>query len=578
VSEDDTGATVAATPATDLTPLTQARLDELLAEVLTRVTGVLDAQERLRGLLDAVIGINADLSLERSLERIVTAACTLAGAEFGALGVLGGGPGRRLREFVTHGLPTEQRNAIGDLPAGHGILGVLIDRPEPLRLPVLGQHPSSYGFPPHHPPMQTFLGVPIRIRDQVFGNLYLTEKKGGGSFTSEDEEVVVALAAAAGVVIENARLFEDTTLRRRWLEAAAEVSSALLTDTGGSEALALVAERARDVPGADTAAVLVPADDGRLQVVAVAGLPEDDLLGTHLDTAGSHLDDVAGAAAAIVLPDVTDDPRAPLELLGDPDGSLVLVPLRTSAARYGVLVVGWEPSAVQAFLDTDVRLIEAYADQTALAMQVAQAREDRSRLAVFEDRDRIGRDLHDLVIQRLFAIGLTLENAGRLAERPEVSTRLSTAVDDIDATIKDIRRTIFELSAPPQSQDVRAQLAEALAVVAPALGFSPHLSTVGPVHAAIGDEVRGHLLAVLREALSNAARHAAASQVDVVLTVDDEVVLTVRDDGVGYQPGERRSGVGNMAERAAALGGTCSVVTRDRGGTEVVWRVPTGGR
>jgi signal transduction histidine kinase len=562
----------AAQPTPEPAPLTEARLDELLGAVLTRVTGVLDAQERLRGLLDAVVGINADLSLERALERIVTAACTLADAQYGALGVLGGGPGRRLREFVTHGLSADQRAAIGDLPAGHGILGLIIDRPEPLRLPVLGQHPSSYGFPPHHPPMQTFLGVPIRIRDQVFGNLYLTEKRGGGTFTVEDEEVVVALAAAAGVVIENARLFEDTTLRRRWLEAAAEVSSALLTDASGSAALTLVATRAREVPGADTAAVLVPAVDDRLQVVAVAGLPEDDLVGTYLETPGTHLE--AGAAAAVVLADVTDDRLAPLELLGGPAGSMVLVPLRTSVARYGVLVVGWSPSAEQAFLDTDVRLIEAYADQAALAMQVAQGREDRSRLAVFEDRDRIGRDLHDLVIQRLFAIGLTLENASRLAERPEVTTRLSAAVDDIDATIKDIRRTIFELSAPPESRDLRAQLGDALEVVAPALGFLPHLTTVGPVDAAVADEVRGHLLAVLREALANAARHAAATTVEVVVAVGDEVVLTVRDDGVGYRPRERRSGVRNMTERAESLGGTLTVATRAEGGTELVWRVP----
>jgi signal transduction histidine kinase len=564
----------AAGPAAEPTPLAGARLDQLLGEVLTRVTGVLDAQERLRGLLDAVVGINADLSLERALERIVTAACTLADAEYGALGVLGGGPGRRLREFVTQGLTTDQRTAIGDLPAGHGILGLIIDRPEPLRLPVLGQHPSSYGFPPHHPPMQTFLGVPIRIRDQVFGNLYLTEKRGGGTFTVEDEDVVVALAAAAGVVIENARLFEDATLRRRWLEAAAEVSSALLTDTDGSAALTLLATRAREVPGADTAAVLVPADDHRLQVVAVAGLPEDDLVGTYLETPGTHLGDVDGATAAIVLADVTDDQLAPLELLGGPTGSLVLVPLRTSVARYGVLVVGWSPSAEQAYLDTDVRLIEAYADQAALAMQVARAREDRSRLAVFEDRDRIGRDLHDLVIQRLFAIGLTLENASRLAERPEVTTRLSTAVDDIDATIKDIRRTIFELSTPIESRDLRAQLGDALEVVAPALGFLPHLTTVGAVDSAVGDEVRGHLLAVLREALANAARHAQASVVEVVVAVGDEVVLTVQDDGVGYRSGERRSGVRNMAARAESLGGTFSVGTRAGGGTELVWRVP----
>ena len=323
----------AAGPAAERTPLADARLDELLGEVLTRVTGVLDAQERLRGLLDAVVGINADLSLERALERIVTAACTLADAEFGALGVLGGGPGRRLREFVTHGLTTEQRAAIGDLPAGHGILGLIIDRPEPLRLPVLGQHPSSYGFPPHHPPMQTFLGVPIRIRDQVFGNLYLTEKRGGGTFTVEDEDVVVALAAAAGVVIENARLFENTILRRRWLEAAAEVSSALLTDTDGSAARTLVAAGPGRCRARTPRRCWCPRTISACKWSPWPGCREDDLVGTYLETPGTHLEEVDGATTAIVLADVTDDQRAPLELLGGPAGSLVLVPLRTSVTR-----------------------------------------------------------------------------------------------------------------------------------------------------------------------------------------------------------------------------------------------------
>jgi GAF domain-containing protein len=207
----------------------RARLDELLGELQGRVGDVLDTQERLRGLFDAVVGINADLSLEHALERIISAACRLAGARYGALGVLGAGPDRRLREFVTHGLTDQERAAIGDLPRGHGILGFIIDRPEPLRLDVLGDHPASYGFPPDHPPMGTFLGVPIRTRDTVFGNLYLTEKQGGGGFTVEDEDVVVALAAAAGVVIQNARLYEETTLRQRWLESAAEVTAACVS-------------------------------------------------------------------------------------------------------------------------------------------------------------------------------------------------------------------------------------------------------------------------------------------------------------------------------------------------------------
>jgi signal transduction histidine kinase len=567
VAEDDAG------PSASLSPLARARLDDLLGEVLTRVGDVLDTQERLRGLLDAVVGINADLSLERALERIVASACELVGARYGALGVLGAGPGRRLREFVTAGLTPEERAAIGDLPRGHGILGAIIDRPEPLRLPVLGEDPRSYGFPPNHPPMQTFLGVPIRIRDRIFGNLYLTEKRGGGLFTAEDEGVVVALAAAAGVVIENARLFEETARRQRWLEAAAEVTSALLTETEREDKLRRVAALAREVPAADTAAVLLTEEDGRLRVVAVDGLPEDDLLGTALEVWGTHLADVLEGGGALELSDITGDDRVPHELAG-PDGSLLLVPLRTTLTVSGVLAIGWSAGSEQAFRDTDVRLVEAYADQAALAMQVAQAREDRSRLAVFEDRDRIGRDLHDLVIQRLFAIGLTLENAGRLAVRPEATQRISAAVDDIDATIKDIRRTIFELSAPTESADLRAQVGQAVTEMTPVLGFSPRVVTEGPVDAVVGDDVRPHLLAVLREALSNVARHAGAASAEVVLRAGDEVVLTVTDDGTGYRPGPRSSGVRNMAERAAALGGTCTVTDRESGGTAVVWRVP----
>ena len=567
MSEETTG------PSAALSPLARARLDDLLGEVLSRVSDVLDTQDRLQGLLDAVVGINADLSLERALERIIHAAVDLVGARYGALGVLEVGPGRRLREFVTAGLTDEERAAIGELPRGHGILGVIIDRPEPLRLPVLGDDPSSYGFPPNHPPMETFLGVPIRTRDTVFGNLYLTEKRGGGTFTDEDEAVVVALAAAAGVVIENARLFEETARRQRWLEAAAEVTSALLNETGRMDKLRRVAELARQVPGADTAVVLLVDEDDRLRVVAVDGLPEDDLLGTALETRDSPLGEVLGGRGSVPLPDVHGDPGLPRELAG-PDGSLLLVPLRTALTLSGVLAVGWSAASERAFLDTDVRLVEAYADQAALAMQVAQARDDRSRLAVFEDRDRIGRDLHDLVIQRLFAIGLTLEGAARLAVRPEAAQRISTAVDDIDTTIKDIRRTIFELSAPTESADLRAKVSQAVTDLTPALGFTPRLVMEGPVDSVVTDDVRPHLMAVLREALTNVARHAAATSAEVVLSAGGDVVLTVSDDGVGYQPGPRSSGVRNMADRAAALGGSCDVTGRDGGGTDVVWRVP----
>ena len=562
-------------PSSALPPLARARLDELLEELLERVEDVVDSQERLRGLLDAVVAIASDLSLSGVLQRIVRVACQLSGARYGALGVLGSGPDRRLQEFVTHGLTEAQRARIGDLPRGHGLLGLIIDEPEPVRLNSIGDHPQSYGFPPNHPPMGTFLGVPIRTRENVFGNLYLTEKQGGSGFTEEDEELVVALAAAAGVVIENARLYEEAARRRRWLEAAAEITAALLGDVARTDALQLVADRALEVAEADVAVVTLMRDNPRRLVIeVVAGPVDEQLVGTSVAIEGSLSGQVVATGERLVVDDLaTAGGREIGE--GWPDlGPAMLLPLVTAGEVAGVLSVAWARERAHVFYTKDVGLPATFAEQAALALQVARAQEDRALLAVFEDRDRIGRDLHDLVIQRLFAIGLTLENAARLSTRPEVAQRITNAVDDLDATIKDIRRTIFELSAPPGSTDIRAELRSTLAVVAPALGFEPRLQTAGPVESVVPDQVRPHLLAVLREALSNVARHAGATSVDVRLEAGDTVVLTVVDDGKGIVLGDRESGLRNMRERAAGLGGSFDVRPGDGGGTTLVWEVP----
>ena len=566
-------------PSAALTGLSRAKLDDLLQELLTRVGDVLDTEERLRGLLDTVVGLAADLDLDSVLERIVRAACLLVGARYGALGVLGTGPERRLRAFITHGLTPEQRAAIGDLPRGHGILGLIIDSPEPLRLARLGDHVQSYGFPPNHPPMTTFLGVPIRIRDRVFGNLYLTEKQSGETFTADDEEIVVALAAAAGVVIENARLYEESSRRQRWLVAAAEITAALLSEVPRDESLTLVADRAREVAGADAAAVLLRHEGGHLVAEVTSGELLRRLRGVSVPTDGDETRLVLDRAETVVL--ASGSPTEHLTALGLapadgwPDlGHLILLPLRSAGAVAGILLVGWRASRADEFRTTEVALLESFAEQAALALQVSEAQVTRGRLAVFEDRDRIGRDLHDLVIQRLFAVGLTLENAARLTVRPEVTKRITGAVDDIDATIKDIRRTIFELSSAPRSSDLRAELGEAVAVVVPALGFTPRLRTAGPVDSAVADELRPHLLAVVRETLSNVARHAQATSAEVRLEVGQDVVLTVTDDGVGIAGGGRRSGIKNLAERAESLGGTFEVGPSNPVGTVAVWRVP----
>jgi len=567
-------------PSSALTPLSRARLDELLVELLQRVEEVMTTQDRLRGLLDAVVGIAADLSLDNVLERIVSAACQLADAQYGALGVLGAGPDRRLREFVTHGLTDDQRARIGDLPRGHGILGVIIDQPEPLRLTNLGDHGLSFGFPPNHPPMSSFLGVPIRIRDKVFGNVYLTEKQNADGFTADDEEIVVALAAAAGVVVENARLYEESERRQRWLEAAADITAALLGETSRDDALQLVADRGREVAGADLAVVMLRHEGGRLLVEVVSGPCPEGLVGAAMGTDDTATRQVLDGGEPVVVDNVIGEGRVAESGFPSADGwpeleSLALLPMRSAGSVAGILALGWSSHNEQLYRDTDLRLPASFAEQATLALQLAQAQEDRGRLAVLEDRDRIGRDLHDLVIQRLFAIGLALDNASRLTDLPAAAAdRITGAVDDIDATIKDIRRSIFELSTATTSTDVRAELGASIAVIAPALGFTPALRTDGPVDSVVSAELRPHLLAVVREALSNVARHAQATTAQVLLQVGDEIVLTVTDDGRGIAVVSRESGLRNMRERAESFGGTFHVRRGPEGGTVAVWRVP----
>jgi signal transduction histidine kinase len=582
---DDAPSSPARTPSTALTPLPGADLEDLLRELLQRVGQVLTDQERLRLLLDAVVVIAADLDLDSVLARIVEVAGRLADAQYVALGVLGAGPQRRLRAFVTHGVSEDQRARIGDLPRGHGLLGLIIDRPRPLRLHDLTADPSSYGFPPEHPPMHSFLGVPIRIRDAVFGNLYLTEKVGGGDFTDQDEAIVVALAAAVGVVIENARLYEEAARRERWLAATAEITGLLLASSSRDDALRTVADRAREIARADLGCVVLRHSDSELEVRVVSGLPRRAVVDTLVPMDRSLAGLVVSTGEALVVEDVASDPRSAQDLVAQEGwpvlGPAIVVPLRTSSGVQGALILAWSRDELTHFHEVDVGLPQRFAEQAALALEVDQARVDQEMLAVFEDRDRIGRDLHDLVIQRLFAIGLGLENTARmLGERSELAVRVSNAVDDLDSTIKDIRRSIFALSAsdaPGTSHDVRRTVTDLVDRAARALKFRPTLQFVGPVNAAVTPALSAHLSAVLGEALSNVVRHAGADEVRVVLDAGhgEAVSLTVADNGHGIPAGVSRSGLKNMDDRAEVLGGTCTVESQPGAGTILLWKVPS---
>lgn len=570
-------------PATDKT-LRGAPLDELLTEVLGRVTDARDEQVRWRLLLDAIVTMGAGLSLDDLLERIVEVARTLAGAKYAALGVLANGGERRLRLFITRGLTTEQQILIGDLPSGHGVLGLLIDHPEPVRMGDITAHAASYGFPANHPPMHSFLGVPVRVGEKVFGNLYLTEKTDGKEFSQQDESIVVALAAAAGVAIENALLAEEAARRGRWLGARAEITSALLDDTDRATALQLVADRAREIAGADISWILTGSSAEQLRVEVVSGTEVDvDVLKQAPlgeSVAGRAIregvpmmvENIAEAAAGGAAADVID--------LSDV-GPGVLVPLgRTAPSEemnaVGVLALAWRRANAEEAQHVDLAVADAFAGQVAVAIRLAQNREERKRLAVYDDRDRIGRDLHDVVIQRLFVIGLRLQGVLNLAENPKLHGRLDQAIEDIDDTIRDIRRAVFELGTPDHSGDIQSQVTEIVNRAAKSLKFRPALSFDGPVRLRATPEVTKEVIAVLGEALSNTVRHAQASEVEVSLSAGTDLVLRVRDDGVGVPADAVESGLANMRHRAEAHGGSCTVKPARPQGTMVEWSVPLG--
>lgn len=558
--------------------LGRLRLETLLRELVDRANEVIESESRLHKLLDAVIGVAANLSLPETLHRIVASSCQLVGARYGALGVIG--PDQMLEEFRYVGIDEPTRHRIGPLPTGHGILGLLINDPRPLRLRDLTQHPQSYGFPPHHPPMKTFLGVPIRVRDAVFGNLYLTEKHDGADFTDQDVDVVTALAAAAGIAIENARLFGDTHRREMWLQATTDITSALLSGHTTREALTLIAQRARSVSGATFAAIALAGSESpdlTLDVVDAADGPGTaELAGRPVPVAGSVCGQVHGSGTAQVLDDASahrpgwagDD--VPVEL-----GPMMIVPLAAGETILGALAVA-NPPGSRPFQAPELRMAQIFAGHAALAVEFARAQTDRQRLAVYEDRDRIAHDLHDQIIQRLFGIGLGLQSTLRIAAKPDVRDRITGYVADIDDTIAEIRRTIFSLQTPAEdATSLRAEILTICTTASDALGFDPHLRMEGPLDLAVPHHVRPDLLATLRETLSNTARHAAATEMHILVRATAHTLeLHATDNGKGipaHTP--HRGGLTNIDNRARRHDGTCTIATGTTG-TTITWAIP----
>jgi signal transduction histidine kinase len=555
--------------------LTRARLRELLVEVETGIEDIVGStRDRMDALLDAVQSVSSGLDLDATLRRIVQAAMELVDARYGALGVLD--QDGMLSRFVPVGIDDATWELIGPLPTGHGVLGVVIEEDKPLRLADLAQHPMSIGFPEQHPPMRTFLGVPVRAHGEVFGRLYLTGKTGGQEFTADDETVVLALAGAAGVAIDNAHQYEQGRRRQRWLEATSQDTAELLADGDPVEALRLIASNAQELTAADYALIAVPADahpaaeTTELTVTVCVGVGTERLTGRRIPLRGSTTGAVFADHNPRSVPHLAFDVATGL---GVALGPALALPLGVDDPLTGVLVTVRGPGS-PTFTDEELQLVATFADQAALALQHAQTQTARRELEVLADRDRIARDLHEHVIGQLFAVGLALNGIHRRVKPPDLAHRLNAQIDELDHVIRDIRTVIFDLHTEPGT---RGHLRNDLTSIIDELTGDLPLRTVirmsGPLDS-VPDGLAQHAHAVVREGINNTVRHANAHDLTITVTLDNNLTITITDDGDGIGQTTPHRGLHNLTQRAHQTGGTCHLTRPDTGGTRLTWTAP----
>jgi signal transduction histidine kinase len=527
----------------------------------------------------APFGIAVDLELDTALRQIVESARDLTGARYGAFLVFGAGDA--VLKFVHSGVDEATRKLIGAPPAGHGLLRATVDTGRSLRLDELAAHPAAVGFPPHHPPMRSMLSVPVRINSSLSGQLCVTDKSGGASFTAEDERLAGGLAAVAGMAVRNAELYERSRRRQRLLEAIEEISTGLLAGAEAMDVLQLIADRALALSIADHTLIALPADitadevePHELIVAVSAGRDGDRLLGLRIPMDHSTAGAVFRDRVPVQVPHLAFDLAA-----ADSDvefGPALVLPLRAQHQVIGVLTALRRPSA-SPFGEDQLPLVAAFADQAALGLQLARNQSRLRELDVLADRERIAADLHDHVIQRLFAVGLALRSTQRRAQVPEVRHRLSENIDHLHDVITEIRNAIYDLHAtgadiPP----LRTRLREVVHEITEHAPLHTRIEISGPLEVLTGD-LADHAEAVLREAVSNAVRHARAGEVSVAVSVVDDLVIEVTDNGIGLPATGRRSGLRNLGQRATKAGGTLVTGRLDTGGTRLVWRAPLPG-
>lgn len=552
--------------------LSQLRLRELLLEVQDRIEQIVEGRDRLDGLIDAILAITSGLKLDATLRAIVHTAAELVDARYGALGVRG--YDHRLVEFVYEGIDEETRHLIGSLPEGRGVLGALIEEPKPIRLDDISRHPASVGFPLHHPPMRTFLGVPVRIRDEVFGNLYLTEKADGQPFSDDDEVLVQALAAAAGIAVDNARLFEESRTREAWIEATRDIGTQMLAGADPAMVFRLIAEEALTLMAGAATLVAVPLDD-EAPACEVDDLVIVEVAGEISPAVKQMTVAVSGTSIGGVFHDRTPRRFDRLDLAVDgpvEPGPALVLPLRAADTVAGVLVA-LRSADEQPFSDKQLDMMAAFADQAALPWRLATAQRQMREVEILTDRDRIARDLHDHVIQRLFAVGLTLQGAAPRARVPAVRESIYSSIDDLQEIIQEIRSAIFDLHAgPSRATGLRHRLDKVIDQLAiPALHTT--VQYTGPL-SVVDTVLANHAEAVLREAVSNAVRHANATSLAINVSVEDDVRVEVVDDGVGISGDITESGLRNLRQRADDAGGEFTVENMPTGGTLLRWSAP----
>ena len=535
------------------------------------------ARDQTERLLRSIIDIGSDLDLNSTLHHIVTTAMELTGARYGALAVYG--PDGIWTQFVHAGMAPDTVQRIGHLPVGRGVLGLPLDHASMLRLDDLTTHPAAVGFPEHHPQMHAFLAVPITIRGTVVASLYVTDDRPSQTFARSDEVAARTLAAAAGVAIDHAQTFERAHVSAEWADASREIITALLSGVDPPlRPLQLIAEQVRKLTDAEQAIVLVSSDPNlpaaevdTLVVSAAVGLHADNVLGQRVPVEGSTTGGVFRSGAPVI----TEAFRYPIQAFTDVgERPAIVMPLRADGTVLGVIAVA-RNEGQQPFDVSYLELVSDFAGHAAIALTVASAREHARELAILADRERIAHDLHDQVIQRLFAVGMDLQGTIARANSREITDRLNRTVDDLQATIEDIRTAIFKLQSPTErAGGFRRRIQNVIADLTQNRDIVTTLRMSGPM-TAIDAELAQHAEAVLTEAVSNVLRHSGATHLTIEITVADELCVDVRDDGRGIPAdNQRQSGLANMRRRAEQVGGTCRLTSPPEGGTVVHWTAP----